>query len=705
LRYKEKRLQSLVGDSADSTDADILDSRLLRILRDLFVVRLFEERGVLAEHHLTGGKRSQPLSVAEVTPRLKDLNDWAGWELFDVSCWEDPGPGEELVGLDHELHLSRFWPHNMPAEVLGALWEERLPVPKRSGVYYTPRTIVNRVLAFTLDSFVENKQTGELKLLDPACGSGYFLLESLRRLIGNELEGHMLNRDLFAPVIKIDKSRAELDPSRRMEIFRDHVFGVDVDPVAIELCRRSLFVEILSGIPAFKYSAPPSRPLFMNLREGDSILDQSLPQQADLFDPSVPPPLKPFDWHDKEQGFGEILSAGGFNCIVGNPPWVSLKGRHKQVPYSPHVVSYLIGRYKSDTYRPNIVEYFIRKALELLEEGGMHSFVVPDRVAENSQYDSLRRSMSQKGEIHRLHYREPFPGVAADTLIYLFVKKKKPRRSHRILITDYNGASREVPQTYWLKGEGFAPPEALPQPTDSILQKIDAAGKRKLSDFMETGVGFIARARKITQERTTENQRPVIKGEHVFPYRREGNAWFEFHLDNLAGGTRNLEKLEKPERVLLRKTGSRLIASRDESSDLPEQSLYFAFIRDRRLARPYDLCYFLGILNSKPMSFYFRHRKITNRATTPQIKKVHLDSLPIRTITFNNPDDKSFHDDLVRVVKQRESARSGEDIQRLDKEIDRLVAGLYGLTDEDIKLIDNEMKKGWESPLEGNGAD
>ncbi len=704
MRYKDKRLDTLVGSSSEASEAAGVDGRLLRILRDLFVVRLLEERGVLRDYHLSGGKRSQPLSVSDVVPRLQELNDWAGWELFDVSCWEDPGPGEELGALDHELHLNRFWPHNMPVEVLGALWEERLPVPKRSGVYYTPRPIVNRVLSYTLDGFIENNKTEELLLLDPACGSGYFLTESLRRLIAHELEGHLLNRDLFAPVIKIDRSRAELDPARRMEIFHEHLFGVDVDPVALELCRRSLFVEILSGIPAFKYSAPRARPLFSNLREGDSVLDESFPQQVGLFEPASTPRLKPFDWYDKTEGFGEVLSNGGFNCIVGNPPWVSLKGRHKQMPYPPQVVNYLIKRYDSDTYRPNVVEYFIRRTLELLSEGGLHSFVVPDRIAENSQYDSLRGLLTRQGEIRRLHYREPFPGVAADTLIYLFVKKRKPRRTHKILITDYRGSSREVPQSHFLKGEGFAPTESLPEPAEGILQKIDSASKRKLEDFLESGVGFIARARTITPHQMSDDQHRVIKGEHVFPYKREGNAWFDFHLDNLAGGTRNLDKLQNPVRILLRKTGSRLIASRDLSSDLPEQSLYFAFLRDRRLARPYDLRYFLGILNSKIMSFYFRYRKITNRATTPQIKKIHLDSLPMRTILFNSPEAKSVHDELVSLVDQREKAETADDICRLDVEIDRVVAGLYGLSDDDLLLIDQEMKKGWESPLDGEGT-
>ncbi|MFO8058507.1 MAG: hypothetical protein R6V10_14570, partial [bacterium] len=104
LRYKDQRLNSLLGSSASFSEAEAVDSRLLRILRDLFVVRLLEDRDVLPDYYLSGGKRSRPLFVPDAVSRLKDLNDWAGWDVFDISCWEDPGPGEEMGSLNHELH-------------------------------------------------------------------------------------------------------------------------------------------------------------------------------------------------------------------------------------------------------------------------------------------------------------------------------------------------------------------------------------------------------------------------------------------------------------------------------------------------------------------------------------------------------------------------------------------------------------------------
>ncbi len=694
-RASSRRAQAVAGDS-DPAQLAVVEARVLGMVRDLFVLRLMEDRRTLSDRWLCGGKRSRPLDDAEAAERLKELNAWAGFALFDAEAWQELGAGPELADLYREMQLTRFWPPQMPAEALGALWEEGLPGVRRNGVYYTPRSIVDFALTHALEGHWSERHPAVLRILDPACGAGYFLLEAFRRLTAREL-GRYAGRggDLFAPVRRGESGRAVLDPARRMELIGEHLFGVDIDGVALELARRALFVEAMADSPALRGPGPDARALFSNLREGDAIVEERLPQQANLFDSGQAPPLKPFSWRDEEGGFGRVLGEGGFSVIVGNPPWVSLKGRHKQVPYSQEVVERLISRYGADSYRPNIVEFFIRRAIELLAEGGWHSFVVPDRIAENEQYGPLRKFMLDHGEITRLHYREPFPGVAADTLVYVYTRRGRPRRSARIVISDAAGAGSEAAQGYWLKGESFIPPRERGGSAEEVIRKIESAGRRSLSDFMETGVGFIAKPRRISRERTSENQLKVIKGEHVSPYSRTGSAWFEFTLGNLAGGTRNLDKLTKKDRILLRKTGARLVAARDESGDIPEQSLYFAFLKDRRLSRQYHLAYFLGILNSRVMSFCFRHRKITNRATTPQIKKIHLDTLPIRPINWSDPAARELHDALAAAVLKREAAADAETAAALDREIDGAVSKLYDLDEQDLEIINAEMNKGW----------
>ena len=96
------------------------------------------------------------------------------------------------------------------------------------------------------------------------------------------------------------------------------------------------------------------------------------------------------------------------------------------------------------------------------------------------------------------------------------------------------------------------------------------------------------------------------------------------------------------------------------------------------------------------MSFYFRHRKITNRATTPQIKKVHLDSLPIRPINFNDLTARGLDQALVKIVGERETAGDPEAIRELDRQVDHCVAELYGIPERYLALIAQETAKGWD---------
>ena len=702
ILIRSERVQEKMMEAAgpDPEARERLRDRLMLMVRDVFMVRLMEDRRMVRSHLLAGGRRSGRLAAEEALPRLTELNDWAGFPLFALDAWQELGPGPELSQLDYELHLNRFWPPGMPTEILGALWEERLPASRRAGVFYTPRRIVDMIVEETVGNWLAERGESGLTVLDPCAGSGYFILGAFRRLVAEELRRYRSTGDLFSPVLR-GETGMMLDPTRRMELVAEHLYGVELESEGIELLRRTLFIEVAAGVKALGSTAPNSLPLFDNFKHGDALIEKSFPQQVDLFLTEQPPALKPFDWRDPQRGFGRIMAAGGFACVIGNPPWVSLKGRHRQAPYTPDVVGHLVRRYSADTYRPNLVEFFIRRAIELLAEGGRHGFVVPDRIAENEQYAGLRRYMSEHGEITRLHFREPFPGVVADTLVYGFVRRQKPKKSARILVTDAAGQSLTAPQGYWLRNEGVAPEAERPDEMEETLKRIESAGRRRLSDFLDTGVGFIARPRRITAERTAPEQRAVIKGEHVTPYHREGQAYFEFILSNLAGGTRILAKLAVPDRILLRKTGARLVAARDRTGDLPEQSLYFAFPRERRLARSYDLNYFVGILNSRMMSFYFRQRRITNRSTTPQIKKVHLDSLPIRPVNFTDPAAVELHDRMAALVGERSEPRPPARQAELDEAIEKTVSELYGLTVRDEEIIREETRRGFkpEAPV------
>jgi hypothetical protein len=174
--------------------------------------------------------------------------------------------------------------------------------------------------------------------------------------------------------------------------------------------------------------------------------------------------------------------------------------------------------------------------------------------------------------------------------------------------------------------------------------------------------------------------------------------WFDFRKENITGRTTDKSKLGASPKILLRKTGDRIIATYDESGLFPEQSLYFLYNKHADV----DYKYLLGILNSRLLTFYYKARSLTNKKSIAQVKKVDLDKLPIHPVNLSDPTDKSRHARMVMLVnsmltlhKHLAAAKSEAQknvIQRqiaaTDREIDQLVYDLYGLTKEEIAIVE-----------------
>ena len=181
-------------------------------------------------------------------------------------------------------------------------------------------------------------------------------------------------------------------------------------------------------------------------------------------------------------------------------------------------------------------------------------------------------------------------------------------------------------------------------------------------------------------------------------YTLKKSYWFDFQKQNITGRTTNIAKLGAKPKLLLRKTGGRILATFDDSGIFPEQSLYFLFNNRSNL----NFKYLLGILNSSLVNFYFRNRLVTNKRSIAQLKKIHLDEIPVPTINFSDPDEKACHGQIVDLVEQMlllhkqlamakmsyEKTAIQRQIDAIDQQIDRLVYDLYGLTEEEIKIVE-----------------
>jgi hypothetical protein len=396
----------------------------------------------------------------------------------------------------------------------------------------------------------------------------------------------------------------------------NRVCGVDVDKAALAEARKAV----------------PSA----NLRLGDSLLG--------------------INW---KRAFPEVMARGGFDAVIGNPPWVSLAGRFGVEAYSAADIERLRGRFGGNSYLPNTFEYFISLGLELTRPGGYLSFIVPDRLGFNRQFEYLRRRLLAETELLLLVHGIRFPGVTADTMVFV-CRKGAPGPDAVTESRDSRGLTSSFPQSELRE---------FRRPEDARIARIVRLMEShpvRLSDICDITSGFGGRSELITEQRISDEQIPVLKGDSIERYAVRKAYWFDFQPENLTGRTTDPAKLGASPKILIRKTGSSLIAAYDDSGTYPEQSLYFLFNNRTDM----DWRFVLGILNSRLMGVYYRARCLTNPGTIAHAKISDLARLPLPA------PDQERHDRLVGLVQAG-----------THDEIDALVCELYGVQMQDLRAI------------------
>ncbi len=232
----------------------------------------------------------------------------------------------------------------LPVEILGSAYEqflgkvirltaghnakveEKPEVRKAGGVYYTPQYIVEYIVKNTVGKLVEGKTPEEvekIKIVDPACGSGSFLLGAYQYL----LDWHILYYNGSSK-----KNKAFITPdgglttALKKKILLNNIFGVNLDAQAVEVTKLSLLLKCMEGetqasiqnqLSMFHERVLPS--LETNIKCGNSLVGTDLNDGKFDFDSAEEDKIKPFDW---KVAFPEVFKKDGFDTVIGNPPYV-----------------------------------------------------------------------------------------------------------------------------------------------------------------------------------------------------------------------------------------------------------------------------------------------------------------------------------------------------------------------------------------------
>lgn len=416
----------------ESLTVDELNEAVQRILDRLIFIRQLEDRNIVDENTLFGFAKKENL-YKEILPLFGELNGKYNGLLFK------PHFSEKLIVEDKIIKdvikdlcypRSPFQFDVIEPEILGRIYEkflgskirltvghqakveEKPEVVHANGVYYTPEYIVNYIVKETVGKKAENKtpeEISKIKILDPACGSGSFLLGAYQYLLNWHVDYYKSKVVVHKPEANgIDSSKkknpiptkfkddfffdadgeVKLTTKKKGEILVNNIFGVDIDREATEVAILSLYLKLLEegldedGYLFLKGKVLPD--MTNNIKCGNSLISRE-----DLFSNNMfgTTDIKAFDWK-KEFPFN------GFDCIIGNPPYIRIQELQK---WANEEVELYKKIYKSGAKGNfDIYVLFIEKGLALLSESGLFGMILPNKFFMADYGESIRNLIGKQ---------------------------------------------------------------------------------------------------------------------------------------------------------------------------------------------------------------------------------------------------------------------------------------------------------------------
>jgi hypothetical protein len=696
--------------------------------------------------------------------------------------------------------------------------EYKPEVKKAGGVYYTPQYIVDYIINHTVGELVKDKtprDVAKIRVLDPACGSGSFLIGAYQFLLDWHLSWYIHNLVpvladksmtspevqalLPEPVPKAGKKKSSGDTSlpiyksangstsrvrsdwkltiaERKRILLNNIYGVDIDTQAVEVTKLSLLLKVLEEenqenvskqLKLFEERALPS--LHQNIKCGNSLIGTDIyaDMQVPIDDMETVKRINAFDW---DRAFPEIMQGGGFDAVIGNPPYVRIQTLKEWAP--DEVIYYKKKFIAAGKGNYDIYVIFVEKGLSLLNKNGLFGYILPHKFF-NSQYGEPLRFLITSGknlkEIVFFGDQQIFDNATTYTCLlflekrsredFIFIKVDDVQNwklssdsivsiipQHKVTNKDWNFISIENEKIFekvTLNCSLLGTIANIFVGTQTSAENIFVLDHCKIEN--NTTIGYSPSLEKevriekdLTKKYLKGKQirrysRPKTESRLICPYLINEN---DFHL---------IPPMELSNRYPLifkyLKENQKMLAEREKGKF--KNDFWYAFgypksmtqFQKPKLIVPdynniasftFDeeghffktgygiilknqnpsLFFILGLLNSTLLFWYLKLIGTSLRGGYIRFWTKYLEQLPIRTINFSDPADKARHDKMVVLVermlalhKKRAEVKLDHEknliegqIDATDKQIDALVYELYGLTEEEIKIVERTGK-------------
>ena len=683
--------------------------------------------------------------------------------------------------LGHIFEHSLGEIENVQAEIKGEKIDSQKTKRKKDGIFYTPKYITKYIVENTVGKLCEDKRQEldivdeeyskgrtnrkkdtitaldkkltdyrnwllSLTILDPACGSGAFLNEALDFLITEHR--------------KIDDLRAQLlgggivFSDITTDILEKNIYGVDLNEESVEIAKLSLWLRTAQ-------KGRKLNKLNNNIKCGNSLIDDSEVAGE-----------KAFNWQNE---FPEIFAKGGFDVVIGNPPYGIIIDGKSQEYYSEH--------YPLTSYKTNLYILFVERMLQIFRKGIVH-FIIPKSLLFNTYYEDIRKALIQNSDINEIFTitEKVFEDAeVGSSLLLQFTISKAPNMKNitRLAVADkienfvskFGLIENRQPQDYFLTLPNCEI-SVTSADSQSILKKLHKL--KSIKDYYSLKNGLNPGNVKhilISDSKLSEKHKPIIWGKDISQYSLIWSGQFINYDENI-GETISLEDIKSKEgmnkqtkidfalrspelfenkKILVRKTGDSLIACLDDNKHYFDTLVHGIYLKDSS----YSLESLLSILNSKPATIFYRLLHDIKGKVFAKISLDNLSSFPIPELSEQEQkflDDKSvfmieqtntlkelqlnfikllqskfeiekigkklnlwyelpFKDFLKEIKKAKIKLGLSEEsewmqyfneqtvkaqnikteIEKTDNEIDQMVYELYGLNEEEIKIVEESI--------------
>ncbi len=773
-----------------SVDARQLNTSVQQIIDRIIFLRIAEDRGI--EPYGTLGKlaigKDAYLRLGQIF-RLADKRYNSGLFHFKPSPDVSEPVDAVSLGLTIDDQVIRsivkglYYPDSpyefsvLPADILGQVYEqflgkvieirgrkalvERKPeVKKAGGVYYTPTYIVRHLVASTLNPLLEgrtatqvagldrrSKTSAPLRVVDPACGSGSFLIEVYQHLLDWYLATYIsegaakYSKGREPKIYQTGAGEWRLSIAERRRILLDHIYGVDLDRQAVEVTKLSLCLKVLEGetkdaiarqMDLFQTRALPD--LHRNIKWGNSLVDVDAYDilSPDTFeDESNVLDICPFHWKTE---FPFLGSGAHFDVVVGNPPYLPIFEMRKDLlPY--YQASYSTFQKRFDAYG-----LFLEAILSRLTGPKSRlGLIIPSSLLNNQAFSRTRELLASRLCVEEIVVLggSVFKNVNKDTLT---------------LTASGSGENQIVLRQHLATPAGFgpekAPPVHVPQSAisasgislrskaeDGIISKLESKVCRPLSEIARTFQGIVTGADDVFIAESFDLDasdrgllKPFLFGSDISEFRPPSGRHKLLYMTKdiaLAGRPKVLAQL-RPAKTRLerrRETAAGKIPwhalhwprkpSIFEQPKILVQGIRNVQLRRRLIATvdlqnayagvnlnivnlhpgsPVSLYALVGILNSRVINFWFTHKFVDHR-----IKNVQLEEIPIPVLSASLPSLCAKIDskvqELIAALEKAGATGSGaagvwaSKAAAARERVEELVEELYGLDQHTRSVI------------------